>query len=91
MIGGVLSGIVFVKRTVLRWRDARSAYGPNKTLCGRWGERANFLGVIEGLTCRHPAQDNYNWSDLHQGEPYGRQLAGQEGDLEFPTGLTKAT
>ncbi|WP_353435855.1 transposase [Sphingomonas faeni] len=29
----VLSGIVFVNRNGLRWRDAPSAYGPHKTLC----------------------------------------------------------
>jgi len=28
----VLSGIVFVNRNGLRWRDAPSAYGPHKTL-----------------------------------------------------------
>ncbi len=28
----VLSGIVFVNRNELRWRDAPSAYGPHKTL-----------------------------------------------------------
>ena len=32
----VLSGIVFVNRNRLRWRDAPSAYGPHKTLYNRW-------------------------------------------------------
>ena len=31
----VLSGIVFVNRNGLRWRDAPSAYGPHKTLYNR--------------------------------------------------------
>ena len=45
----VLSGIVFVNRNGLRWRDAPSAYGPHKTLYKRWGERGVFLRMMEGL------------------------------------------
>ncbi len=32
----VLSGIIFINRNGLRWRDAPGAYGPHKTLCSRW-------------------------------------------------------
>ena len=32
----VLSGIVFVNRNGLRWRDAPKDYGPHKTLYNRW-------------------------------------------------------
>lgn len=32
----VLSGIIFIKRNGLRWRDAPTAYGPYKTLYNRW-------------------------------------------------------
>jgi len=48
----VLSGIVFVNRKGLRWRDAPIAYGPHKTLYDRWkrwGERGVFLRMMEGL------------------------------------------
>ena len=48
----VLSGIVFVNRNGLRWRDAPSDYGPHKTLYNRWkrwGERGVFLRMMEGL------------------------------------------
>ncbi|MDK8187159.1 MULTISPECIES: IS5 family transposase [Sphingomonas] len=48
----VLSGIVFVNRNGLRWRDAPSAYGPHKTLYNRWkrwGERGVFTRMMEGL------------------------------------------
>jgi transposase len=31
----VLSGIVFVNRNGLRWRDASGAYGPHKTFYNR--------------------------------------------------------
>ena len=48
----VLSGIVFVNRDGLRWRDAPSAYGPHKTLYNRWkrwGEAGVFTRMMEGL------------------------------------------
>ncbi len=48
----VLSGIVFVNRNGLRWRDAPSAYGPHKTLYNRWkrrGEAGVFTRMMGGL------------------------------------------
>lgn len=47
-----LSGIVFVNRNGLRWRDALSAYGPHKTLYNRWkrwGRRGVFAQLAEVL------------------------------------------
>jgi len=32
----VLSGIIFINRNGLRWRDAPAEYGPAKTLYSRW-------------------------------------------------------
>ena len=32
----VLSGIIFINRNGLRWRDAPAVYGPHKTLYNRW-------------------------------------------------------
>ena len=32
----VLSGIIFINRNGLRWRDAPQEYGLAKTLCNRW-------------------------------------------------------
>lgn len=48
----VLSGIVFVDRKGLRWRDAPSAYGPHKAFYNRskrWGERGVFVRMVKGL------------------------------------------
>ena len=48
----VLSGIVFVNRNGLRWRDAPKDYGPHKTLYNRWkrwGEMGLFVRMMEGL------------------------------------------
>ncbi len=41
----VLSGIIFVNRNGLRWRDAPSVYGPPKTLYNRW-VRWTRMGVF---------------------------------------------
>ena len=48
----VLSGIMFVNRNGLRWRDVPGAYGPHKTLYNRWkrwGEAGVFTRIMEGL------------------------------------------
>ena len=48
----VLSGIIFVNRNGLRWRDAPKEYGPSKTLYNRWkrwGDKGIFLQMMEGL------------------------------------------
>lgn len=41
----VLSGIIFINRNGLRWRDAPHAYGPPKTLYNRW-KRWSEKGVF---------------------------------------------
>ena len=41
----VLSGIIFINRNGLRWRDAPSEYGPPKTLYNRW-RRWSGMGVF---------------------------------------------
>lgn len=46
----VLSGILFVIRNGLRWRDAPAAYGPHKTLYNRF-IRWSRLGVFNRIFC----------------------------------------
>ena len=41
----VLSGIIFINRNGLRWRDAPREYGPHKTLYNRW-RRWSEMGVF---------------------------------------------
>jgi len=51
----VLSGIIFVKRNGLRWRDALRRYGPHKTLYScwkRWGQMGGFSRMKEGLSAQ---------------------------------------
>ncbi|WP_408872004.1 IS5 family transposase, partial [Gluconobacter oxydans] len=48
----VLSGIIFVNRNGLRWRDAPREYGPHKTLYNRWkrwSAMGVFIRMMEGL------------------------------------------
>lgn len=56
----VLSGIVFVIRNGLRWRDAPAAYGPPKTLYNRWVRLSRagvFSRILAGLAAEAgPAQ-----------------------------------
>jgi transposase len=52
-----ISGIVFVIRNGLRWRDAPSAYGPRKTSYyrwKRWGEAGVFTRMMEGYAAADP-------------------------------------
>jgi len=54
----VLSGIIFVNRNGLRWRDAPKDYGPHKTLYNRWkrwGEMGVFLRMMKGLAAEGTA------------------------------------
>ncbi|WP_226689719.1 IS5 family transposase [Ruegeria arenilitoris] len=52
----VLSGIIFINRNGLRWRDAPSAYGPHKTLYNRWkrwSDKGIFARMMAGLATKH--------------------------------------
>ena len=54
---GVLSGIIFINRNGLRWRDAPKKYGPHKTLYNRWkrwGDMGVFGQIMEGLAAKAP-------------------------------------
>ena len=49
----VLSGITFVNRNGMRWRDAPREYGPHKTLYNRWKRRGDmgiFIRMMDGLS-----------------------------------------
>ena len=51
----VVSGIIFVIRNGLRWRDAPSGYGPHKTLYNRF-IRWSRLGVFDNIFSALSAQ-----------------------------------
>ena len=51
----VLSGIIFINRNGLRWRDAPSEHGPPKTLDNRW-KRCSDRGILLGCGWNWPAE-----------------------------------
>ena len=51
----VISGIIFVIRNGLRWRDAPAAYGPPKTIYNRfirWSRLGVFNKIFAGLAAQ---------------------------------------
>ena len=52
----VLSGIIFVNRNGLRWRDAPGVYGPHKTLYNRWF-RWSRMGIFGRILLELVRQD----------------------------------
>ena len=53
----VLSGIIFINRNGLRWRDAPAEYGPYKTLYNRWKRWSDigvFARIMTGLAEKAP-------------------------------------
>ena len=53
----VLSGIIFINRNGLRWRDAPKEYGPHKTLYNRWkrwSDMGVFARILMGLAEQAP-------------------------------------
>ena len=51
----ILSGIVFVLRNGLRWRDAPREYGPHKTIYNRfirWSRLGVFNRILAELTAK---------------------------------------
>jgi len=56
----VLSGIIFINRNGLRWRDAPPEYGPSKTLYNRWkrwSEKGIFARILLELAKQNDATD----------------------------------
>lgn len=51
----IISGIIFVLRNGLRWRDAPKEYGPHKTIYNRfirWSRLGVFRRILAELTAR---------------------------------------
>ena len=60
----VLSGIIFVNRNGMCWRDAPREYGPHKTLYNRWKRwgRHGHFHADEGwpVRCENRASDHHD-------------------------------
>ncbi|EAR52143.1 transposase orfA IS5 family element [Oceanicola granulosus HTCC2516] len=78
----VLSGIIFVNRNGLRWRDAPKEYGPHKTLYNRWkrwSDKGIFAKMMAELAAEHgeKSDDRRHLSEGPQnGVQSGRQKRG---------------
>ena len=76
---GVLSGIVFVNRSGLRWCDAPKDYEPHKTLYNLW-KRSGEMGLLahdggaRGSESR--TENGHDRRDLPEGTPHGIEPAG---------------
>ena len=56
----ILSGIIFVVRNGLRWRDAPAAYGPHKTIYNRfirWSRLGVFNRIFAALSASSDTDD----------------------------------
>ena len=56
----VISGIIFVIRNGLRWRDAPKEYGPHKTIYNRfirWSRLGVFNRIFAALAAKGPKSD----------------------------------
>ena len=72
----VLSGIIFINRNGLRWRDAPEAYGPHKTLYSRWkrwSEKDIFARMMVGLVAARRGEDRDDRRDLSESPPHRYQ------------------
>jgi hypothetical protein len=80
----VLSGIIFVNRNGLRWRDAPLEYGPPKTLYNRWkrwsgmGVFARMMVLLHNLGCGRASPFPFGLGDARVlGPTEGREVVHQ--------------
>ena len=87
----IVSGIIFVIRNGLRWRDAPVAYGPPKTIYNRfirWSRMGVFNKIFAGLAAKgRQARPTDDRCDPSQGPPHGGQPA-QKGAVPRRIGRT---
>ena len=86
----VVSGIVYVIRNGLQWKDAPAGYGPHKTLYNRfirWSRLGVFDRIFAALAGEGPKPERMmidaTQGPLHRGEP------AQKGDVPRRIGRTK--
>ena len=90
----VLSGIIFINRNGLRWRDAPTAYGPPKTLYNRW-VRWSRLGVFARILTELAAEgqdvETIMIDATHlKAHRTASSLRGKKGDASASLGAPKA-
>ena len=84
----VLSGIIFINRNGLRWRDAPEAYGPHKTLYSRWkrwSEKGIFARMMVGLAAEHNPAVTAPILSASRSDPLGPSLNAIDFEMDDET------
>ena len=80
----VVSGIVYVIRHGLQWKDASAAYGPHKTLYNRfirWSRMGVFDRIFAGLASEGPKPERVMIDATHlKTHRTASSLRGKKGD-----------
>jgi transposase len=78
----VISGIIYVIKHGLQWKDAPKAYGPHKTLYNRF-VRWSLLGVFDRIFVAghrgEKARADHDRRDAPESPPYGGQFGAKRG------------
>ena len=90
----MLSGIIFVNRNGLRWRDAQPVYDTHKTLYNRWkrwSEAGVFIRMMEGLSGAQAERRTLMIDATYlKGHRTASSLAVKKGGLGGSSGAPKA-
>jgi len=90
----VLSGIIFINRNGLRWRDAPAVYGPPKTLYNRWvrwSRMGVFARMLTELATEGAQTDTVMIDATHlTAHRTASSLAGQKGGAAVSSGAPRA-
>jgi transposase len=90
----VLSGIIFINRNGLRWRDAPRDYGPPKTLYNRWKRWSDlgvFARIMEGLAAEAAAPRTVMIDATYlKAHRTATSLRSKKGGVEGSSGARKA-
>ena len=90
----VLSGIIFINRNGLRWRDAPIEYGPPKTLYNRWvrwGRLGVFARMLIALSTEGQNTETVMIDATHlKAHRTASSLRGKKGGASGSSGAPKA-
>ena len=90
----VLSGIIFINRNGLRWRDAPVEYGPAKTLYNRWvrwGRLGVFARMLSELATEGQNTETVMIDATHlKAHRTASSLRGKKGGATASSGAPKA-
>ena len=90
----VLSGIIFINRNGLRWRDAPAEYGPPKTLYNRWvrwGRLGVFARMLSAMAAEAQNTETVMIDATHlKAHRTASSLRGKKGGATGSSGARKA-